>query len=108
MRTHLLSEKYEDQIRADQVTENFDFSYAFAREHLQTLYREIQVPVLVGIGEYLTQLLNAKGIETIHDTGVYDIINGQLDRSNAYENAEASVRPILEANPSDRSSNRSA
>ena len=55
---------------------------------------------IVGIGEYLTQLLNAKGIETIHDTGVYDIINGKLDRSNAYENAEAFVRPILEANPS--------
>lgn len=54
---------------------------------------------IVGIGDYLTQLLNEKGIETIHDTGVYDIINGQLDRSNAYENAEASIRPILEANP---------
>ena len=54
---------------------------------------------IVGIGDYLTELLNAKGIETIHDTGVYDIINGKLDRSNAYENAEASVRPILEANP---------
>ena len=54
---------------------------------------------IVGVGEYLTKLLNSKGIETIHDTGVYDIINGQLDRSNAYENAEASIRPILEANP---------
>lgn len=54
---------------------------------------------IIGIGEYLTELLNKRGIETIHDTGVYDIINGQLDRSNAYENAEASVRPILEANP---------
>lgn len=54
---------------------------------------------IVGIGEYLTQLLNAKGISTIHDSGVYDIINGQLDRSNAYENAESAIRPILEANP---------
>ena len=54
---------------------------------------------IVGVGEYLCQLLNEKGIETIHDTGVYDIINGQLDRSNAYENAEASIRPIIEANP---------
>ena len=54
---------------------------------------------IVGIGEYLTELLNKRGIKAIHDTGVYDIINGQLDRSNAYENAEASVRPILEANP---------
>ena len=43
--------------------------------------------------------MNQKGIETIHDKGVYDIINGQLDRSNAYEYAEAGVRPILEANP---------
>ena len=31
---------------------------------------------IVGIGEYLTQLLNAKGIETILGAGVYDIING--------------------------------
>lgn len=54
---------------------------------------------IVGMGEYLTQLLNAKGIETLHDTGVYDLINGKLDRSNAYEYAEAAVRPILEANP---------
>lgn len=55
---------------------------------------------IVGVGEYLTQLLNAKGIAAIHDTGVYDIIDGKLDRSHAYENAEASIRPILEANPS--------
>lgn len=54
---------------------------------------------IIGIGEYLVQLLNAKGINTIHDTGVYDIINGELDRSNAYENAEAYIRPVLEANP---------
>lgn len=55
---------------------------------------------IVGVGEYLTQLLNAKGIPAIHDTGVYDIINGQLDRSNAYEYAEAAVRQILAENPS--------
>lgn len=55
---------------------------------------------IVGVGEYLAQLLNAKGISTIHDTGVYDIIDGKLDRSHAYENAEAAIRPILEANPS--------
>ena len=54
---------------------------------------------IVGVGEYLTRLLNERGVETIHDTGVYDIINGKLDRSNAYENAEASVRPVIEANP---------
>lgn len=55
---------------------------------------------IVGVGEYLTQLLNARGIETIHDTGVYDIINGKLDRSNAYEYAGEAVSRILEENPS--------
>lgn len=55
---------------------------------------------IVGVGEYLTELLNADGIETLHDSGVYDIINGKLDRSRAYENAESAIRPILEANPS--------
>ena len=54
---------------------------------------------IVGIGEYLTQLLNADGIETLHDSGVYDIINGKLESSRAYENAESAVRPVLEANP---------
>ncbi len=43
---------------------------------------------------------NEKGIKTIHDTGVYDIIDGQLDRSMAYDYSEAAVRKILEENPS--------
>ena len=51
------------------------------------------------MGEYLTQLLNEKGIETIHDTGVYDIIDGKLDRSNAYEYAGEAVEKILAENP---------
>ena len=54
---------------------------------------------IVGVGEYLTQLLNEKGIETIHDTGVYDIIGGKLDRSNAYEYAGEAVEKILAENP---------
>lgn len=54
---------------------------------------------IVGVGEYLTQLLNEKGIETIHDTGIYDIIDGKLDRSNAYEYAGAAVEKILAENP---------
>ena len=54
---------------------------------------------IVGVGEYLTELLNEKGIETIHDTGVYDIIDGKLDRSNAYGKAEEAVTAILKKNP---------
>ena len=55
---------------------------------------------IVGMGKLLAERLNALGIPTIHHPGVYDLINGQLDRSAAYEYAEAGVRPILEENPS--------
>lgn len=55
---------------------------------------------IVGMGKLLAERLNALGIPTIHHPGVYDLINGQLDRSAAYEYAEAGVRPILEEYPS--------
>ena len=55
---------------------------------------------IVGMGKLLAERLNALGIPTINHPGVYDLINGQLDRSAAYEYAEAGVRPILEEHPS--------
>ena len=55
---------------------------------------------IVGMGRYLSELLNAKGIETMHHNGVYDLINGKLDRSKAYQMAEAGVKEILNQNPS--------
>jgi stage II sporulation protein P len=51
------------------------------------------------MGAYLASLLNDKGISSIHHTGVYDLIDGKLDRSNAYELVEKDVRKILETNP---------
>ena len=56
---------------------------------------------IVGMGTYLTDLLNQKyGIETYHHTGVYDLVNGKLDRSKAYQLAEPDVQKILKDNPS--------
>lgn len=55
---------------------------------------------IVGMGRYLSELLNAKGIETLHHAGVYDLIQGKLDRSKAYQMAEAGVKEILNQNPS--------
>lgn len=56
---------------------------------------------IVGIGRYLTQLLNETyQIETIHHEGVYDLINGKLDRSEAYERARPEIAQILKENPS--------
>ncbi len=55
---------------------------------------------IVGMGAYLAQVLEEQyGIETIHHPGVYDLINGQLDRSSAYELAEVEVAQILQENP---------
>lgn len=56
---------------------------------------------ILGIGEYLARLLNdTYGIETLHHQGVYDLINGKLDRSMAYQLAEPEIAKILEENPS--------
>lgn len=56
---------------------------------------------IVGVGTYLTQLLSETyGIETIHHEGVYDLINGKLDRSEAYEQAAPEIRQILQQYPS--------
>lgn len=55
---------------------------------------------IVGMGKYLSEQLNALGIETLHHAGVYDLINGKLDRSKAYQQAEVGVKNILNQYPS--------
>lgn len=56
---------------------------------------------IVGIGRYLTEILNNKyKIPTMHHEGVYDLINGKLDRSEAYEFAKPEMEQILAENPS--------
>ena len=56
---------------------------------------------IVGSGRYLTEILNNKyKIPTMHHEGVYDLINGKLDRSEAYEFAKPEVEQILAENPS--------
>ena len=56
---------------------------------------------ILGMGTYLTELLNdTYGIETIHHEGVYDLVDGKLDRSMAYELAEPQIQKILAENPS--------
>lgn len=55
---------------------------------------------VVGIGNYLTELLEQKGYGVIHDTTVYDVINGELDRNHAYNYALEGITGILQKNPS--------
>lgn len=50
---------------------------------------------VVGVGEYLTQLLTAKGYSVLHHTGEYDV----GDRDHAYSNAAPALAQILAENP---------
>lgn len=54
---------------------------------------------IVGMGKFLSEKLNDKGIEAIHHAGVYDLIDGKLDRSKAYQLAEENIKKILKENP---------
>lgn len=56
---------------------------------------------IIGVGSYLTEILEEQyGIPVYHDETAYDVIDGVLDRSKAYENAYNSVSKILKENPS--------
>ena len=56
---------------------------------------------IVGVGDYLTELLeNTYGYQVIHDRGVYDLIDGVLDREAAYDYSLEAAERILAENPS--------
>ncbi len=51
---------------------------------------------IIGVGEYLAQLLREKGYDVMHVTSVYDLVDGKLDRNEAYTKAQAEISAILE------------
>ena len=55
---------------------------------------------IVGAGEYLAELLRNRGYKGMHVTSVYDLIDGELDRSEAYSRAEEEISQILAEHPS--------
>lgn len=55
---------------------------------------------IVGAGEYLAELLRNRGYQVMHVTSVYDLIDGELDRSEAYSRAEEEISQILAEHPS--------
>ena len=55
---------------------------------------------IVGVGNYLTDLLEKKyDYKVIHVTDTFDIMGGGLDRSKAYDYARSSIEKVLEENP---------
>ena len=56
---------------------------------------------IVAVGDYLTELLETQyGFEVLHHTKEYDMIDGKLDRNEAYSLALPDLKEILEENPS--------
>lgn len=56
---------------------------------------------IVGVGDYLAQILTERyGYQVIHEKGVFDLVDGVLDRNLAYNLSEEAVTEILEQYPS--------
>lgn len=56
---------------------------------------------IVGVGQYLTKLLREQyGYNVIHNTKSYDLVDGKLDRNEAYSLALTDIEQILKDNPS--------
>lgn len=55
---------------------------------------------VIGVGDELTKLLESYGIKVYHDRNVYDMIDGELDRSYAYDLSGDAVDEILAEYPS--------
>ncbi len=56
---------------------------------------------VIGLGNYLTELLEETyGVSVYHDTTAYDMKEGTLDRSTAYDYAREGVEKILDEYPS--------
>ena len=63
-------------------------------------YPENEDATIVGVGTYLAELLEKQGYRVIHDTSVYDVRNGKLDRNQAYTYAREGITGILQKYPS--------
>ena len=74
--------------------------HSHSQEEFADYHRGNREATIVGVGEYLTELLRKKGYQVIHDTSVYDLREGTLDRSKAYTYALEGIESILKENPS--------
>lgn len=56
---------------------------------------------VIGAGEYLKSILEDKyGVECLHITDKFDIVDGRLQRDGAYERAEVVISQVIKENPS--------
>ena len=101
----------ENQLNVDKLL-SYDFSVDKEREGAQILIYHTHsqesfvdsIPgdestSIVGIGSYLTTLLQQQGFNVIHHKEVFDMVDGKLDRNKAYTRAEPVITKIIEENP---------
>ena len=74
--------------------------HTHSQEEFSDFHQGNKDATIVGVGNYLTELLTRKGYSVIHDTDVYDLRDGKLDRSRAYTYALDGVTAILQKYPS--------
>ncbi len=56
---------------------------------------------IVGVGAYLRDILEEQyGIKTLHVTTEFDVVDGKLNRNQAYSQAEKAISRVLAENPS--------
>ncbi|MCI9617616.1 MAG: stage II sporulation protein P [Eubacterium sp.] len=56
---------------------------------------------IIGVGDRLARILEDQfGYNVIHDKSAYDIVDGKLDRNEAYDQSRAGVKKILDKYPS--------
>lgn len=55
---------------------------------------------IIGVGDYLVQLLEGYGYNVVHITDSFDYVNGVFDRSKAYDYAYDKIAKVLAENPS--------
>lgn len=55
---------------------------------------------MIGVGDYLTSILqDVYGYQVIHRKDAFDLMEGQLDRSKAYNYALPVIEQVLAENP---------
>lgn len=77
--------------------------YLFYHTHGSETYKKVngEEGSVIEVGTALQkELETVYGIKTMHDTSVYDMVDGQLDRNAAYNFAGDSVEAALKKNPS--------
>ncbi|WP_230397887.1 stage II sporulation protein P [Novisyntrophococcus fermenticellae] len=56
---------------------------------------------VIGVGEHLAQILrDTYGYQVLHRTDTFDLVDGRLERSKAYNYAEPVLQQVLAENPS--------